>query len=569
MKKITLRDYQTEAIEAVIKAHQENINRQLIALPTGAGKTIIMAAIARHYNKRVLILAHREELIIQARDKFKHVWPSANIGICKAQSKQYNNQIIIGSVQSCSQQKRLEKLKQQNFDILMIDEAHHVPATLYQKIIDVLGFKSGNKLFIGVTATPERSDKRQLGDTFEKIVYTKTIGELIKAEYLAPVIGRKILTNISLKGVHTYSGDFNIQELSEAVNIPERNEFIVDKFIEHAHNRKTIAFCTDVQHCKDLAHAFNKRNVKAAPVWGDMPPKKRSQILKQFKQGKIHILTSCGILTEGYDEASVTAICMARPTKSKSLYIQMIGRGLRTHPNKQNLLVLDFTDKSNNLNSIISLNTTIPEATVVTERKKQQVPIKKPRIKSDINIDQEFDIVGQMQFLWIDIGNGEWSLADDNRNEIIISPVEDNSLYLANIYYYRNPQPHPVVLNPLPLGLCKNACEEYAHKNLSVNYAQKLSQWKGRKDRPSLAQKEFLRSKNISAISLNFIQADMLIRRIIALENKRRRNVTYRLITPAQEYFLKQHGVDTLGMDKFQAIRQIALIKEATHANIR
>ena len=242
MALINLRDYQLEALKAVCDSFKKGISKQLIVLPTGAGKTIIMASIARRFNTKVLLLAHREELIKQANKNFELYWPDADIGICKAEKNEFDHQIVIGSIQSCFQPKRLEQLKEQNFSILMIDEAHHVVSKSYQTIINTLGFNDSSKLFIGVTATPHRADKKQLGNTFDKIVFSRTIGSLIREGYLPPVVGRRILTNCSLKDVKSDSGDFIKKQLAHAVNVSERNEFIVSKFKKHAAGRKAIAF---------------------------------------------------------------------------------------------------------------------------------------------------------------------------------------------------------------------------------------------------------------------------------------------------------------------------------------
>jgi ATP-dependent helicase IRC3 len=166
---IALRDYQLECLETVLNQSKEGIYSQLISLPTGSGKTVVMAAIAKNLNKKTLLLAHREELIQQAVDKFKLFWPEVNIGICMAESDQIDCQVVVGSVQSCSRPKRLERLKAQGFELLMIDEAHHSSADSYQNVIETLGFKDNPKrLLIGVTATVRRGDKQGLDSTFQR-----------------------------------------------------------------------------------------------------------------------------------------------------------------------------------------------------------------------------------------------------------------------------------------------------------------------------------------------------------------------------------------------------------------
>ena len=344
----------------------------LLSLPTGSGKSIIMGAIAKQFNKKTLIIAHREELITQNVDKIRRYWAKADIGIVKAEKNELDHQIIVASVQTCNQPERLKQLKKRSFGVLMIDECHHANCSSYLNIIKELGFgEKKKKLLIGVTATPSRNDKKALSDIFKEVAYSVSIDTLIKTGYLVPVFARRILTDLRLKGVKTVMGDFAVGELSEAVNIPARNAFIVSKFKEHATGRKTIAFCVDVKHCHDLTEEFNKQGIVAAAIWGSMDSKLRAERLIDFKNGLIQVLTSCGVLTEGYDEPTISCIISARPTKSQILYSQQIGRGLRIDPNpnttKKDCLVLDFTDQHNNLKTVVSLGDIIPSATIISD----------------------------------------------------------------------------------------------------------------------------------------------------------------------------------------------------------
>src|SRR6185295_5575266 len=359
-------------VEAVISSANAGITRQLISLPTGSGKTIIMSALAKELNKRTLILAHRQELITQTVDKLRLVWPEISIGVCQGERDEIHHPVVVGSVQSCSRSKRLEKLRKQDFELLMIDEAHHSVANTYQSIINTLGFNKGaNKLLVGVSATCGRDG---LGLIFDEITFSRSISTMINNGYLSPVVGRKILTNLTLEKIRTQNGDFAICDLSGAVNTEERNQFIVEKFLEHAPERKGIAFCCDVQHCKDLAAEFQARGIACCAVWGDMLAEDRERAISNLKHGKMQFVTSCGVLTEGFDEASLSCVVMARPTKSKSLYIQCIGRGLRIYPSKENCLVLDFTDRFHNLDSVMSLTKTIPEAVHIEEQAEEENP---------------------------------------------------------------------------------------------------------------------------------------------------------------------------------------------------
>jgi ATP-dependent helicase IRC3 len=560
---INLRDYQREAVDEVLKDYYSGNNRLLIHLPTAAGKTIVMAALAREFNKRVLVLAHREELIAQAADKFLLYWPEADLGICMAGRKEVENTIVIGSVQSCFQPKRLKSLQNQGFELLLIDEAHHAASASYQKIIETLGFTPGSgNLLVGVTATPMRTDKKALGQTFDKLTYSRSISTMVKSGYLAPVVGRKILTSFALDKLKTRAGDFCLGDLSAAVNTPERNSFIAAKYKEHASDRKGVAFCADVQHCKDLADALRAQGVPAAAVWGDMEQHERRQALESLKDGGLQVLTSCGILTEGFDEPSISCIAMARPTKSKGLYIQCVGRGLRLYPGKSNCLVLDFTDASHDLDNVASLATVIPEAFHISQPAPAEGERDSTRKIADLLVecDAEFDILGGTRFVWIPVGDEEWSLLDDERNEIVIS--QSGAGYVARIYWSEG-QSQPIITTPLPLDYCSGLCEDFARRHLKVAFADPTAPWMNRAAQPTEAQRRFLEKHGKLDPGLTKYSAAIEIKRVIAVRNKAKRAMASEPPTPKQQYALLGYGVDSSGMSKLAAMLKISQLKSA------
>lgn len=560
MSFVQLREYQEEALNVIAKALSDGISKQLIVLPTGSGKTILMAAIAKHLNKRTLILAHREELIQQAFEKFKLYWPEADIGICKAERDETNHQIVIGSVQSCSKSKRLASLKDSAFEVLLIDEAHHATAESYQKIIKELGFHTDQtKFLLGVTATPNRSDKDSLGETFEKITYSRSIATMIKAGYLSPAIGRKILTNFSLQNIKMQNGDFSIGELAELVNTPERNAFIAEKYKAYAPDRKEVAFCVDVAHCKDLSASFEKFGITSKAVWGEMPTEERRNVLEDLKAGRIQVAMSCGVLTEGFDEPSISCIAMARPTKNQSLYIQCIGRGLRLWPGKQDCLVLDFTDKGHSLDSVMSLSKTMPNTLEIHESptgEREKIE-KTAKIEVVEECDIEFDLLGCAKFILVPIGDNEWSLMDDDRNEIIMRSNEKG--YIADIYI--NGSKTSIVSNPIPIEYCSGVCEDYARRHLKIAFADLKAPWMSKQSAPTKSQIEFLQKNNAFKNKMNKGEASIEIRKILALKNKQRRQMENEPITSKQMYALTQFGIDTKNMSKLQAMREITRIK--------
>jgi len=570
---IELRGYQQQAIEASIREQSNGIHRQLIVLPTGTGKTILFAGLTHRLNKRTLILAHRDELIQQAVAKLKLYWPEVDIGIVKAELSEYDHQVVVGSVQSCISQKRIKLLQDQGFEVLIIDEAHHAASKSYQRLVKELGFLSeeDSKLLLGLTATPDRADNLGLGDTFEKIVFSRSIATMIKQGYLCPVSARRCLTSVSLKGIKTRMGDFQLGQLSHAVNIKERNEFIVEKYQQYANKRRTVAFCVDVQHCHDLADTFNEHGITAKSVWGDMPLEDRRQTLQELATGAIDVCTSCNVLTEGFDEPSVNCILMARPTKSRSLYTQCIGRGLRTCIGKTDCLVIDFSDQGHNLNTVMTLRKTMPDCAVELVEKEgdqEQDVANTPKNLAVTEIfDDLFDILGKQAFLWIDIGDNEYSLMDDHFHEIVLSPVsnqypQEEVRYTATLWH--NCEPTPILEKPLPLAYAQGIAEDYARQHLTIKFCESTHMVYHQDTLlPSEKQCDFLTKNGISVDNVTRAQAAVAIRKVHAVNNKKFRAAhAVEQITDKQRYYLERHGVRTTGMSKATAIKHIALLKQ-------
>lgn len=560
---LKLRDFQQECLDSVVAEYEAGTRRQLISLPTGSGKTIVMSAIAKHFNQRTLLLAHREELLTQAVDKFQLYWPGLSIGIVKAERNEVAAQVVVASVQTASRPRRLEVLKEQGFGVLLIDECHHAPADSYQSIISGLGFTNGAGLMVGVTATPHRGDNLGLGDLFEKITFSRSIATMIKAGFLSPVIGRRILTNFNFERIKTRNGDYDLEDLAEAVNTPERNAFIIEKFLTYSGERKGVAFCVDVKHCKDLAEAFKKAGITCEAVYGAMPSDERKAALDGLKNGSIQILTSCGLLVEGFDEPTIDAVIMARPTKSAGLYIQCVGRGLRKFPGKENCIVLDFTDRGHSLDSAMTLTNTIPEALIVTEEGEEfegdEEVDKTPKIGAVETSDRQFDILGAAKFCWVEVGGGEWSLLDDEKREIVMRPSERG--YTATLHY-PDGSSRQIVSSALPLDYCSGVCEDYARRHLKIAFADLNQPWMGFNCPPTPGQRSYLEKEGAFVEGMNKAQASLAIRHIVATKNQRRRLLSSEPITHKQKYALIKQGIDPTNMNKMQAIQAIAKFKQ-------
>jgi ATP-dependent helicase IRC3 len=256
--------------------------------------------------------------------------------------KTNNEEVIISSIQSASKPTSLKKLNEKEFELLIIDECHRSCAKSYRKLIHCLGFD--RKKIIGFTATPFRTDMQSLTEIFGFPSFKMNIIDLIKEGFLVDLVGYRIKTNITLTGISTKGGDFIEAKLGAVINVSNRNKLILDSYKKNCAGKKALVFCASINHAVDLCNEFNSEKIPSAVIHGKMKTSERSKVLKKFKEGEIRVITNCNILTEGFDEPSIECLLMARPTLSKTLYIQMIGRGLRLYPNKKNCTVIEFTD---------------------------------------------------------------------------------------------------------------------------------------------------------------------------------------------------------------------------------
>lgn len=333
-----LRSYQSEAKAAIFEEWDKGVKRTLLVLPTGCGKTIVFAKVAEdcvRRGNRVLIMAHRGELLDQASDK---IGKATGLGCAteKAEETCLGSwfRIVVGSVQSLMREKRLKQFPMDYFDTIIIDEAHHCLSDSYQKILDY--FKGAN--ILGVTATPDRGDMRNLGECFDSLAYEYTLPKAIKAGFLSPIKALTIPLQLDLSGVGMQSGDFKSGDLATALD-PYLYQ-IADEMEKHCKDRKTVVFLPLVKTSQKFRDILNEKGFKAAEVNGDS--KDRAEILAAYERGDYNVLCNSMLLTEGWDCPSVDCIVVLRPTKVRSLYSQMVGRGTRLFPGKDHLLLLDF-----------------------------------------------------------------------------------------------------------------------------------------------------------------------------------------------------------------------------------
>jgi DNA repair protein RadD len=344
-----LRPYQ-ESVVAKAKSALDTRKNTLAVAATGAGKTIMLSNLCANIPGKTLILQHRDELVAQNMEKFSMMNSGWTTSKFDAKDKDFSGQATFAMVQSLSRQSSTIP----TIDHLIIDEAHHSTADTYMRLIDQVHKANPNVVMSGWTATPARSDGFGLKRAgFNNTCAQVTIGQLVDLGYLVPPKAfRCVLDDVDLSGVRKLStGEFDMAEVEEILDVEVHNRTIVDKWQEHAGDRKTIVFCSTVNHAEHVAEAFDAKGVVVAVLTGKTPKLVRKSILHRFDKGDIQVICNVAVLTEGYDNQTVSCIVLLRPCSYKSTMMQMIGRGLRTvdpaiYPDvvKTNCVVLDFGD---------------------------------------------------------------------------------------------------------------------------------------------------------------------------------------------------------------------------------
>ncbi len=371
---IKLRDYQLEAVNAVFDAWGEGLRRPAIVLPTGAGKTVVFSHLVKSWvlsqtgrfyadktpqtGRRVIILAHRDELVDQAIAKIKAVAPDLSVGKVKAQDNDLDADVMVCSVQTLAVARRLGEVVQWQdiageVGLIITDECHHAAAASYKKIYEAFP----DALQLGVTATMARGDGVGLGSTWEEVVYSKSILWMISKGYLTDVRTKRVdLKGLDLGGVKASRGDWQAGDLGKALMDAEADTAIARAYKEHAGDRQGIVFTPTVETAHAATLALDQAGIRSEIVHGATPPENRRTIYEGFRTGNVQVLVNCMVLTEGFDMPQAEVAVIARPTQSAPLYTQMVGRVLRPWPGKTEALVLDLAGASDNkLRTLIDL----------------------------------------------------------------------------------------------------------------------------------------------------------------------------------------------------------------------
>lgn len=463
-----LRDYQVECLQESLKAFNGSINRACVSLPVGSGKTAIFASLIPLVDpinsraSKTLVLAHRQELLVQAFNQISRFAPELKVGLeLGAKRPDWDVDVVVASVPTLG---RLNSSKLLEYDInayklVIIDEAHHASASTYQRILNhfkVYDPDSSIKVW-GCSATIRRHDGISLSPTFEKIVYQRTVQEMIDDGWLCDIQVNTVKTSIDLNGLPVTKSDFNISKLAEVVNVESRNNIVLKTYLEQckAHSRSsTLVFACDRAHILSLVDLFRLNGIDAHGIDSKSSPGDRESLIERFKNREIPVLVNCGIVTEGVDIPVVDMLLLARPTKSAVLLQQMLGRGMRLYPGKEYCLVLDFVDVVDDQMMIATVptllgldpNAILKEQGIKSSRTLQSsiseiedqgvdssshiitlIPFRNPFGMKEIDADAGY-IRSHSSLHWVRVGESRWILqiAGSTSNQYIVLEKESN-----------------------------------------------------------------------------------------------------------------------------------------------
>lgn len=509
-----LRDYQIECLEA---SENSQSNKQLVVLPTGTGKTVIFSELAKRRQKlgRVLILVHRDELVRQTKAKC-HANGLKNVGVIKAKDDDVDSQITIASVQTLSRDIRMARYEYfGKADTLIIDEAHHAPARTYRDIIT----ECSKGLVIGFTATPDRESQASfmrrkkhelghtfsasMGDIFDELVYYRSLVDMIGEKWLVDLVPGIVETNMDLDKVAKSRGDWQDGALGAEMTKAHVEIDIVQAWKNGAQGRPTIAFLPTVETSKMVADEFNKSGIAAEHVSATTDLDLRQEMYKRLRTGETKVITNCMVLTEGFDEPSVGCIVVARPTQSRSLFAQMVGRGTRLHPGKSDCLVLSVVDKALDL-SPVTLQKFLDlkgwkDGQKLTDHQKEVVQeAKQEQIEKDLEVQEAFIFVqafkktSRANLNWRAMG-GNWrmKLGKEKWIAIVSDGKREDGTELWEVHL-----PNNAILPPQPIDGAVALAETWARENGGIALADPTAEW--RNNKPSQEQIDLAQKRGIT-----------------------------------------------------------------------
>lgn len=486
---LPLRGYQRAAIAAIDEAAARGVTRQLLVLPTGSGKTVIFAHLAAASRKRVLILVHRDELARQTVAKLLQVDPGADVGVVKAARDEHDAHVVVASVQTLSRPARLARIVK-DFGLVIVDEAHHATAATYLDVLAAVGsMDPGGPVTLGFTATAGRADGDALGRAWEEITYQRGILQMIAEGYLCDVRALAVTADVDLGNVRQAHGDYTDGALGEALEAAHALEAAAIAYRRHAGDRKGVAFAPTVATSTELARLLSDQGIPAEHLDGTTHPDDRRAILARLASGKTQVVTNCMVLTEGWDEPSVSCMLNCRPTQNRGLFIQMAGRVLRTHPGKADALILDVGGAASLGLATVADLAGLPGGSVgdgetlraaagrILAEQENQAAVAALRA-------QEIELFRRSDLRWLEAGS-TWVLPAGSDVTMALVPAGESAWNV-----YRLPRHGVPVLDsgrPMPMEWARGVAEEIARANGGVLSAAD-ARWRTRPATPQQAQ---------------------------------------------------------------------------------
>ena len=347
---ICYRDYQIEALDQLNQVREGGDSIALLYHATGVGKTITAAADAKRVGGKTLFLVNSLKLTEQAEQRFHEVWPEAKTGYYTGSKKDTGVDVLFATMQSVV--KNLEDFEKTEFDYIIIDECHHAASKSYAAI---MGYFTPS-FTLGLSATPERADGEDILKIFKNVAHKMDLETAVRRGILAPIRCFRVKTNVDLTQVRIHGVQYNALDLESKLFVPERNRLIVETYLAYAKGRNTVIFCASVKHAEQLRDLLRAEGIAAESVSGRDSETTRNYILSEYERGSVNVLCACDLLNEGWDSPKTDVLFMARPTMSRTIYLQQLGRGVRKHEGKESLLVIDFVDNAGLFNMPYSLH---------------------------------------------------------------------------------------------------------------------------------------------------------------------------------------------------------------------